>query len=98
MIVSKETHCFRVVFNLDNTTKDALEKEIVNDDIVVSNTNIKATPKNVFVQDKLVAAYNFDAIDLDEHVNAVDDEINEVKATKLVKSCSLPLEHQEGPR
>ena len=98
MIVSKETHCFRVVFNLDNTTKDALEKEIVNDDIVVSNTNIKATPKNVFVQDKLVAAYNFDAIDLDEHVNAVDDEINEVKAAKLVKSCSLPLEHQEGPR
>ena len=98
MIVSKETHCFRVVFNLDNTTKDALEKEIVNDDIVVSNTNIKATPKNVFVQDKLVAAYNFDAIDLDEHVNAVDDEINEVKAAKLVKSCSLLLEHQEGPR
>ena len=98
MIVSKETHCFRVVFNLDNTTKDALEKEIVNDDIVVSNTNIKATPKNVFVQDKLVAAYNFDAIDLDEHVNAVDDEINEVKAAKLVKSCSLLLEHQEYPR
>ena len=98
MIVSKETHCFRVVFNLDNTTKDALEKEIVNDDIVVSNTNIKATPKNVFVQDKLVAAYNFDAIDLDEHVNAVDDEINEVKAAKLVKSCSLLLENQEGPR
>ena len=98
MIVSKETHCFRVVFNLDNTTKDALEKEIVNDDIVVSNTNIKATPKNVFVQDKLVAAYNFDAIDLDEHVNAVDDEINEVKAAKLVKSCSLLLEHQEHPQ
>ena len=97
MIVSKETHCFRVVFNLDNTTKDALEKEIANDDIVVSNTNIKATPKNVFVQDKLVAAYNFHAIDLDEHVNAVD-EINEVKAAKLVKSCSLLLEHQEHPR
>ena len=98
MIVSKETHCFRVVSNLDNTTKDTLEKEIANDDIVVSNINIKATPKTVFVQDKLVAAYNFDAIDLDEHVNAVDDEINEVKAAKLVKSCSLLLEHQEGPR
>ena len=96
--MSKETHCFRVVTNLDITTKDTLEKEIVNDDIVVSNTNIKATPKNVFVQDKLVAAYNFDAIDRDEHVNAVDDEINEVKAAKLVKSCSLLLEHQEGPR
>ena len=98
MIVSKETHCFRVVFNLDNTTKDALEKEIVNDDIVVSNTNIKATPKNVFVQDKLVAAYNFLANDRDESVDVKDDEINEVKAAKLVKSCSLLLEHQEGPR
>ena len=82
------------MFNLDNTTKDTLEKEIANDDIVVSNINIKATPKIVFVQDKLVAAYNFHANDLDEHVNAVDDEINEVKAAKLVKSCSLLLEHQ----
>ena len=98
VIVSKETHCFRVVSNLDNTTKDTLEKEIANDDIVVSNINIKATPKIVFVQDKLVAAYNFHANDLDEHVNAVDDEINEVKAAKLVKSCSLLLEHQEHPR
>ena len=71
---------------------------MTNINTAVSNTNIKATPKNVFVQDKLVAAYNFDAIDLDEHVNAVDDEINEVKAAKLVKSCSLLLEHQEGPR
>ena len=94
MIVSKETHCFRVVFNLDNTTKDALEKEIVNDDIVVSNTNIKATPKNVFVQDKLVAAYNFLANDRDESVDVKDDEINEVKAAKLVKSCSLLLEQK----
>ena len=50
VIVSKETHCFRVVSNLDNTTKDTLEKEIANDDIVVSNNVIKATPKNVFVQ------------------------------------------------
>ena len=44
MIVSKETHCFRVVTNLDNTTKDTLKKEIANDDIVVSNIDIKATP------------------------------------------------------
>ena len=44
VIASKETHCFRVVFNLDNTTKDTLEKEIANDDIVVSNIDIKATP------------------------------------------------------
>ena len=28
VIVSKETHCFRVVSNLDNTFKDTLEKEI----------------------------------------------------------------------
>ena len=96
--MSKETHYFRVISNLDNKTKDTLEKETANDDIVVSNNDTKATPKTVFVQDKLVAAYNFDAIDLDEHVNAVDDEINEVKAAKLVKSCSLLLEHQEYPR
>ena len=92
--MSKETHYFRVISNLDNKTKDTFEKETANDDIVVSNNDTKATPKTVFVQDKLVAAYNFDAIDLDEHVNAVDDEINEVKAAKLVKSCSLLLEHQ----
>ena len=97
MIVSKETHCFRVVSNFDNTTKDTLEKEIANDDIVVSNNDIMATPKTVFVQDKLVAANNFTAIDHDESVD-VKHEINEVKAAKLVKSCSLLLEHQEGPR
>ena len=95
--MSKETHCFRVVCNLDNTTKDTLEKEIANDDIVVSNINIKATPKTVFVQDKLVAANNFHAIDHDESVHD-NLEINEVKAAKLVKSCSLLLEHQEHPR
>ena len=91
--MSKETHYFRVIFNLDNQTKDTLEKETANDDIVVSNNDTKATPKTVFVQDKLVAAYNFLAIDVDE---SVDDnpEINEVKAAKLVKSCSLLLEHQ----
>ena len=96
--MSKETHCFRVISNLDNKTKNTLEKETANDDIVVSNNDIKATPKTVFVQDKLVAAYNFHAIDLDESVNVNDDEINEVKAAKLVKSCSLLLEHQEHPR
>ena len=78
-------------------TKDTLEKEIANDDIVVSNINIKATPKIVFVQDKLVAAYNFLAIDVDESVDD-EHEINEVKAAKLVKSCSFLLEHQEYPR
>ena len=95
--MSKETHYFRVISNLDNKTKDTLEKETANDDIVVSNNDTKATPKTVFVQDKLVAAYNFLAIDVDE---SVDDnpEINEVKAAKLVKSCSLLLEHREGPR
>ena len=77
--------------------KDTLEKEIVNDDIVVSNIVIKATPKYVFVQDKLVAAYNFTAIDVNE---SVDDnpEINEVKIAKLVKSCSFLLEHQKCPQ
>ena len=43
--MSKETHYFRVISNLDNTTKDTLEKEIANDDIVVSNIDIKATSK-----------------------------------------------------
>ena len=95
--MSKETHYFRVISNLDNKTKDTLEKETANDDIVVSNNYNKATPKTVFVQDKLVAAYNFLAIDVDE---SVDDnlEINEVKTAKLVKSCSLLLEHQEFPQ
>ena len=81
------------ISNFDNTTKDTLEKEIANDDIVVSNIDIKATPKYVFVQDKLVAAYNFTAIDVNESVED-EHEINEVKAAKLVKSCSLLLEHQ----
>ena len=95
--MSKETHYFRVISNLDNKTKDTLEKETANDDIVVSNNDTKATPKTVFVQDKLVAAYNFLAIDVDESVDD-EHEINEVKAAKLVKSCSLLLEHQEYPR
>ena len=91
--MSKETHYFRVISNLDNKTKNTLEKETANDDIVVSNNDTKATPKTVFVQDKLVAAYNFLAIDVDESVDD-EHEINEVKAAKLVKSCSLLLEHQ----
>ena len=37
VLVSKETHYFRVISNLDNKTKDTLEKETANDDIVVSN-------------------------------------------------------------
>ena len=50
------------------------------------------------MQDKLlVVAYNFLEIDHDESVD-VFVEIHEVKAVKLVKSCSLLLEHQESPR
>ena len=60
--------------------------------------DIKATPHNVLIQDKLVAAYNFNANDHDESVDVKDDEINEVKTAKLVKSCSFLLEHQEYPR
>ena len=50
-----------------------------------------ATPKSVFVQDKLVADYNFTAIGVDESVDN-KHEINEVKTEK---SCSLLLEHQK---
>ena len=61
---------------------------MANDNTVVSNIDIKATPKFVFVQDKLVAAYNFAAIDHDESVD-VNHEKNEVKTANLVKSFSL---------
>ena len=45
---------------------------MANDNTVVSNIDIKATPKYVFVQDKLFAAYNFTAIDVNE---SVDDNL-----------------------
>ena len=56
-----------------------------------------ASPKSVFVQDKLVAAYNFTAIDVNESVDRNPEE-NEVKIAKLVKSCSFLFEHQKCPR
>ena len=80
--LSEHYDCFRVVSNLDNYAKDTLEKEIANDDIVVSKLDIMATPKCVFVQDKPVAVYNFPTNVHDDDV----DEINEVKAALLVKS------------
>ena len=49
---------FQSVSNLDKA-KDTLEKEIVSDVIIVSVNGLKATPLTVFVQDKLVAVYNF---------------------------------------
>ena len=59
---------FLYFVNQCNTTKDTLEKEIASD-IVESNIEIKATPKYVFVQDKLIAEYNFTAIDVNESVD-----------------------------
>ena len=69
-----ESHCFRVVSNLDKA-KDTLEKEIVSDDIIVSVIIIKATPLIVFMQDKLVAVYDFATSNLDD-ITVNDDEIN----------------------
>ena len=67
VIVNIGTHYFRVVYIL-NVSKDTLEKETANDDIVVSVNDIKATPHNVLIQDKPVAAYNFATSTLDEDV------------------------------
>ena len=67
VIVSIETHCFRVQSNL-NVTRDTLEKETANDDIVVSVNVIKATPLIVFIQDKPVAVINFATSKLDDNV------------------------------
>ena len=82
--MSKETHSFRVVSNLDNYTKDTLEKETGNDELIVSVIIIKATPLIVLMQDKLVAVYDFATSNLDD-ITVNDDEINEVKAAQLVK-------------
>ena len=81
------TRCFRVVYILD-VSKDTLEKETANDDIVVSVNDIKATPLIVFIQDKPVAVINFATSNLDDNVEDEDDEIhvNEVNAVQLVKS------------
>ena len=83
--MSKETHSFRVVSNLDNYTKDTLEKETGNDELIVSVIIIKATPLIVLMQDKLVAVYDFATSNLDDDIAVYDDEINEVKAVQLVK-------------
>ena len=93
VLVSKETHYFRVISNLDNKAKDTLEKETENDDIVVSNNYVMAAPKSIFVQDKPVAVNNFPTSTID----AVD-EINEVKAALLVKSLFPSLGAPKCPR
>ena len=83
------THCFRVVYILD-VSKDTLEKETANDDIVVSVNDIKAAPLIVFIQDKPDAVYNF--------LKSTIDEINEVKAALLVKSLFPSLGAPKCPR
>ena len=97
VIVNIGTRCFRVVYILD-VSKDTLEKETANDDIVVSVNDIKATPHNVLVQDKPVAAYNFATSTLDEDVDIAIDEINEVKAALLVKSLFHSLGAPKCPQ
>ena len=62
----------------NNYAKDTLDKENVNDELIVSN-NLKATPFNVFVQDKLYA------------VNANAYANKEVLTDPLVKSLFLSL-------
>ena len=91
------THCFRVVYILD-VSKDTLEKEIANDDIVASLNDIKATPLNVLIQDKPVAVYNFPTSNLDDDTTVYVDEINEVKAALLVKSLFHSLGAPKCPR
>ena len=86
------SNCFRVVFNLDNA-KDTLGKEIVNDELIVSFNYIKRLLLIVFIQDKLIAVINFASSNLDDPIDE-NHEINEVKATKLVKIIvPIFLEH-----
>ena len=49
-------HFYKRIVYLDKITKDTLVKEIVNNELIVSTIDIKATPPNmyVFVQDKIV--------------------------------------------
>ena len=71
------SNCFRVVFNLDNA-KDTLGKEIVNDELIVSVIDIKATSHDILIQDKVVTVNYFtNVLDNDVDVDE-DDEINEV--------------------
>ena len=69
--------------NLDIIAKDTLDKEIVNDELIVSVVKMKATSHDIFVQDKLIAVINFASSILDEPIDE-GHGINEVKATKLV--------------
>ena len=88
------SNCFRVVFNLDNA-KDTLGKEIVNDELIVSVIDIKATSHDILIQDKVVTVNYFTNV-LDNDVDVDDDdEINEVLTVHLVKII-VPffLEHQ----
>ena len=41
-------NCFRVISNLDYS-KDTLEKEIVNDELIVSVLDLKTTSHDVFI-------------------------------------------------
>jgi hypothetical protein len=52
-------------FRLNNASKDTLEKELENDDLIVGIIIMKAAPLNVFVQDK--------------RANAVPDDTREEK-------------------
>ena len=56
----------------------------MNDELIVSVVNVKATSHDIFVQDKLIAVINFASSILDEPIDE-GHEINEVNATKLVK-------------
>ena len=93
------TRCFRVVYILD-VSKDTLEKETANDDIVVSVNDIKAAPLIVFIQDTPDAVINFATSTLDDYIEIEDDEIhvNEVKAALLVKSLFPSLGAPKCPR
>ena len=64
--------------------KDTLIKEIVNDELIVSVIDIKATSHNILIQDKVVTV-NFFTNVLDKDVDVdEDDEINEVLTVHLV--------------
>ena len=68
---------FRIVIYLDNITMDdTLVKENVNDELIVSTFNIKATPLNVnvFMQDKIVD------VNTTSHANKVVLTVHLVKA------------------
>ena len=70
-------NCFRVI-RPRYYCKDTLDKEIVNDKLIVSVIDIKATSHDILIQDKVVTV-NFSTNVLDNDVDVdEDDEINEV--------------------